>query len=185
MIHKVIPCGGNGKNPADYLLKEREAYTPEIVMGSPDLTWEVIKNCSFKEAYTSVVLTCEEKISDEKGRGMINSYEDMAFVGIEKSDISRYWVKHQDHDRTEYHGIIANVHLETGRRWKHYVDKIDRPRFESWQELTNIKMGLSSPKDPAKARFEDMPARTLPADKKELHRSIDQEICQEPSSLQV
>ena len=177
MLHKVFSCGGNGKNPAEYLLKHREAYEPEIVFGDPSMTWDVIKNCHFKEAYTSFVLSCEEKLTKKQVDEMIESYENIAYVGIDKNDISRYYVLHQDHDRTEIHGIVANVHLSTGRRWKHYVDKIDRPRFESWQELTNIKMGLSSPSDPEKMRFNDVPARTLPAEKKALHHEIDTLVC--------
>lgn len=178
MIHKVLNHGSGPTNPFIYLLNgKNRMIPPRLLLGSPELTWNLIQHSEFKQKYTSLVLSFEEKIKNESILAIIRDYEDMSFSGIDTEDIARSWILHEDKGRTELHCIIANTVLGSGHRWAHYYDKVDRKLFESWQEITNFKYRLSSPKDPERSRFNSIPSNNLPRDKRELFQDIDTLIC--------
>mgnify|MGYP003761341239 CR=1 FL=1 len=178
MIHKVLHFGSGNTNPADYLFNCRgRAKPPKLLFGDSFLTWRVIQDCQHKQKYTSLVLSFEALISDETTREIIHDYERFVYAGIAPDDVSRYWVLHTDKGRTEAHCIVANVILSTGKRWAHYYDKTDRILFESWQEMTNLKHGFASPKDPDRKRLISVPGRNLSSENQSIYEQVDSFIC--------
>lgn len=178
MIHKVLHFGSGNTNPANYLLNcKGRAKPPILLYGDPDLTRAVMENIAFRQKYTSLVLSFAEIIPETTLRNIIVDYESVAYKGIEPDDVSRYWVLHTDKGRTEAHCIVANVVLSTGKRWAHYYHKPDRTLFESWQEITNLKHGFSSPKDPDRKRLRSVPGKNLPPENRRIYEQVDSFIC--------
>ncbi len=196
MIHKVLrPAGGGAylQNPFWYLFKQDREIPPHVLVGDPDETWGIVQDkcLDFKVPYTSGVLTFEEKLDDATLLAIAESWKEIVTAGIEDKDINVCIISHGDHDRSELHFVIPNVHLDTGKFYKYYFSKTDFPLFDSWQELTNYKYNLSSPKGQGgrdthlivdeeggkKLIIKDEPSKRLPEDKRNLHSKIDEEIC--------
>jgi len=171
VIHKVLGHGAKG-NPFAYLLKKERSVAAEVVRGDPELCWATIRSLSYRQKYTSLVLSCAEQLPPERERQIIDDYERTAFAG-RPEEFVRVWVRHREHGRTELHLVVANVHLPTGKRWSHYYDRADRRLFKAWQELTNLRHGLASPDAPERVRLADLPGK-LPADKRPSNRTEQQ-----------
>jgi len=142
--------------------------------GSPDLTKKLISGLTFRQKYTSGVLSFSEhpeeisqKIIDE----VMDSFESMIKTGLDDDRLTVFWVLHEDKGRLELHFVVPNVDLVSGKRFPTYFDRVDRPRFTAWQGLMNAVFGLSDPSDPALKRVFNLPA-DLPSDKKEQQRQI-------------
>lgn len=174
MIHKVLNHGAKG-NPFAYLLKKDRAIAAEVVRGDPELCWATIRALPYRQKYTSLVLSFAERVTAEREGKILEDYERVAFGG-RAEEFARVWVRHREHDRTELHLVVANVHLPTGKRWSHYYDRADRQLFKSWQELTNLRYGLASPDAPERKRLADMPGK-LPDEKKALFEKLDALVC--------
>jgi hypothetical protein len=177
-----IPFGRNttrqaGGRGVAYLIDDLRPNPVEVLRGLPQETIGIINTLTFADKYTSFVLSFSELLERSKIDEIIDSHEELAFEGIDSTDISRFWVLHEDHGRTELHCIIANVHLSTGKSWKHYFHKADKKLFKAWQELTNIKYGLSSPDEPERARIESKPTQGLNKKETEIHAEMDQKVC--------
>jgi hypothetical protein len=175
MIHKVLPHGSAGE-PFDYLLKKDRAVLAKVLAGDVATCLATIRSISFRQKYTSVVLSFAETLTRKRQLAIIADYERVAFSG-RADEFSRVWVEHSEHGRTELHLIVANVHLPTGKRWSHYYDRADRKLFKAWQELTNIHYGLGSPDAPERQRLADMPGK-LPQKKRKVFEHLDTQVCE-------
>ena len=179
MIHKVLKKSRTLVNPFPYLIEQRDRkIAPEIIQGDPDQVYGVIKTSTWSERYTNLVLSWSEKLSDDELSEAIKSYESMAFAGLDEQDIARCWIRHEDKGRTEAHCVVANTHLSTGKRYVHYLDKIDRPLFKDWAEIENDRNGWATPDDPARMKYQTTPGKSLPEEKKQLYREVDSTICE-------
>ncbi|MDF4840078.1 relaxase, partial [Vibrio parahaemolyticus] len=66
MLVKFFKTEANG-NPLgglNYLLHDNRNATPEVLIGNPDVTRELLLQNEFTRAYTSGVLSFEEKAQD-------------------------------------------------------------------------------------------------------------------------
>jgi hypothetical protein len=155
-----------------------------LLRGDPEGTAELIDSLSFRQRYTSGVLsfTQEEAARLEKDPGvrfeLIDSFEqDFLAPGMDTSRLALVWTQHRENDRTEIHFTIANVDLETGKRFAAYYDRADRTRLAAWQDYQNIGRGMDDPRAPERARAMTHDLK-LPEDKKELADVLEKLIAQ-------
>ncbi|MGD0201324.1 MAG: relaxase/mobilization nuclease domain-containing protein [Bryobacteraceae bacterium] len=125
-------------------------------VGGPEITNAVIESMPFAQPYTSGVLSfaAEEtaKLDDSAKQELMDSFESMVAPGMEPDRLSWVWVQHREHGRTELHWVVANVDLETHKRFAPYYDRADRGRFAAWQQYQNHSRGLADPQDPERRR---------------------------------
>jgi hypothetical protein len=185
MFCKVFARGGGRASGIDYLLAERDANkklrTPpaELLRGDPELIKQVIANLNFSRNYTSGVLSFTETVTEltrDNLQQIIDEFEEMVKAGFDDPGrIDMLWVLHQDKDRAELHWVVANVDLETSKRFQPYYHKVDLPRFRAWERLTNATYGLTDPSDPARARTINIPTY-LPDKKADQYKQINDAI---------
>lgn len=177
MIHKVLNHGADAsRNPFDYLLTAGRAVAPEVLMGNPEITWANIRSLEFAKVYTSVVLSFEELLPKRCLWEIMQSYERLAFAGVDEKEISRSWVHHGDHGRSELHCIIANVHLGSGKRLQPYYHKQDCRLFINWTEMINAHYGLSSPSVAREYLTDPGVLRGYPTAKAKAYCELDREV---------
>lgn len=121
MIVKVFDSGtGPGRGPINYLLsdkdhtKTRRSVKPEIVLGDPNLTRDIIDSIQNKQKYTSGVIALrKDEFLDRKDWLYIieQFHEYMMPLGNER--INSLWVAHHDKGRTELHFVVPKVDLKT------------------------------------------------------------------------
>ena len=185
MFCKVFARGGGRASGIDYLLAERDANkklrTPpaELLRGDPERIKQVIANLNFSRNYTSGVLSFTETVNEltrDNLQKIVDEFEEMIKAGFDDPGrIDMLWVLHQDKDRAELHWVVANVDLETSKRFQPYYHKVDLPRFRAWERLTNATYGLTDPSDPARARTINIPAY-LPDKKADQYKQINDVI---------
>ncbi|MGH2412688.1 MAG: relaxase/mobilization nuclease domain-containing protein, partial [Microcystaceae cyanobacterium] len=162
MLLKFFNRGtGKGKTPVEYLLKETDAKgvrrepPPEVVRGDPNQVIHLIDSLDFKHKYRSGVISFapEDAPTPEQQQAIMDSFEEMAFAGLECDRYSILWVRHTHtgQDRVELHFLTPRVELVTGKSlniappgWGNY--------FRPWRDYWNLSQGWASPDDPQRAR---------------------------------
>lgn len=166
MIARIFKHGsGSGARAIGYLQSERNhtgelrENPPELLRGDPEGTAELIDSLSFSQRYTSGVLsfTQDEAARLEKNPAvrfeLIDSFEqDFLAPGMDISQLAIVWTQHREKERTEIHFTIANVDLDSGKRFAAYYDRADRTRLAAWQDFQNLSRDLDNPRDPQRAR---------------------------------
>lgn len=179
---------GSGRPAIEYLLADKDHENqlrespPELLRGDPEVTASLIDSLSFAQRYTSGVLSfTEDEVftlaqSPEMRFELIDSFErEFLAPGMDINRLSTVWIQHRDHDRTELHFIIANVDLETEKRFPAYYDRADRARLASWQDVQNLSRGMDDPRDPARRRAVDH-AERMPKEKSELAAALEKAV---------
>lgn len=191
MLAKILKHGsGSGSRALSYLLadkdhtKELRENPPELLRGDPETAATLIDSLTFAQRYTSGVLSFTEDDAvllehfPEVRFELIDSFERKFLVpGMDPNRLSMVWIQHRDHDRTELHFVVANVDLETGKRFPAYFDRADRTRLASWQDVENLSRGMDDPRDPDRRRAIDH-AKKLPQDKADLAAALEKMIAQ-------
>ena len=188
MLVKFMPKGQCG---LDYCLgkhvRGHDAREPRVLIGTPEQAGNLIKSLDFANPFTSVVLSYERKITPAEAHRDIESFESVLMPGMTPGlEYDRVWIEHTEtpkdpitrqpiegEQRTALHCIIPNLHLPTGKRLQPYFDRIDRPRIEAWQELTNVERGYGSAKDPLRAREIALNVNHLPRKVVELKANLE------------
>lgn len=163
MLIKFFPRGtGRGSGPVDYCLAEVVRETgevrrppPELLAGDPALLVQTIDSLSFKQRYTSGVISFakEDAPSEAQQRELMAEFEAAAFAGLDPERFQRMWVRHThtDEGRVELHFVVARVDLETGKSFN-----IAPPGWESTydplRDKWNWRHGWARPDDPERAR---------------------------------
>ena len=167
MIIKIHSRGaGSGSGPVDYLLgKDRQRDDARVLRGDAERTRELIDGCDFARAYTSGVLSFQEAdIAEPEKARLMDEWEQTLMTGLDKDQYACLWVEHQDKGRLELNFVIPNIELQSGKRLQPYFDRADRLRVNAWQTLTNDRLGLRDPNDPAYRRpltqASDLPRHT-------------------------
>ena len=173
MFNKIFARGTGKSSGINYLLspydaqKKLRAIPPVIKRGDPSLTKAIINTINYKQKYTSGVLSFEEspdQISDEVLNEVMDHFEKMVSCGMEQDRLNWLWVLHRDKKRVELHYVSPTIDLASGKRFSHFFDRVDRPRFRAWERYVNAAHGFSDPSNPAKKRDLHFPT-TLPRDK--------------------
>ncbi|KAB7704283.1 relaxase/mobilization nuclease domain-containing protein, partial [Plesiomonas shigelloides] len=174
MIVKIHGRGaGGGSGPVDYLLgPDRQREQAMVLRGNPEYVKELIDGCEFARTYTSGVLSFQESDlpAGEKQR-LMDEWEQTLMTGLDKDQYACLWVQHQDKGRLELNFVIPNIELQSGKRLQPYFDRADRPRVNAWQTLTNDRLGLRDPNDPANRRALT-PSNDLPRNKQQAAEAI-------------
>ncbi len=174
MIIKIHSRGaGSGSGPVDYLLgKDRQRDDARVLRGDAERTRELIDGCDFARAYTSGVLSFQEAdIAEPEKARLMDEWEQTLMTGLDKDQYACLWVEHQDKGRLELNFVIPNIELQSGKRLQPYFDRADRPRVNAWQTLTNDRLGLRDPNDPAYRRPLTQ-ASDLPRDKQQAAEKL-------------
>ncbi|ENO8811924.1 relaxase/mobilization nuclease domain-containing protein, partial [Photobacterium damselae] len=149
---------GNPLGGLNYMLHDNRNATPEILIGNPDITRELLLQNEFTRAYTSGVLSFEEKATDvdfETQMNLCKSFERTLLAGLKEDQYDCIWIRHTDKKdgRLELNFHIVNKELTTNKRLLVYYDKIDRNRIEIWKSLQNDIYNFSDPNAPDKKRL--------------------------------
>jgi len=181
---------GSGHGALAYLLSENDhtgalrENPPEVLRGDPEAAAELIDSLGFTQKYTSGVLSfTEEEAVRLEGQPvtrleLIDSFErDFLVPGLDPGRLATVWVQHRDHGRTELHFIIANVDLETQKRFPAYFDRADRTRLATWQDFQNLSRGLDDPRAPERQRAISHDLK-LPIEKAALAEVLEKLIAQ-------
>lgn len=174
MIVKIHSRGaGSGSGPVDYLLgKDRLRDGARVLRGNAERTRELIDGCDFARAYTSGVLSFQEAdIAESEKVRLMEEWEQTLMTGLDKDQYDCLWVEHQDKGRLELNFVFPNIELQSGKRLQPYFDRADRPRVNAWQTLTNDRLGLRDPNDPAYRRPLTQ-ASDLPRDKQQAAEKL-------------
>lgn len=174
MIVKIHSRGsGAGSGPVDYLLgKARDREKAVVLRGEPERVRQLIDGCEFARAYTSGVLSFrEENLPDSEKDRLMEEFEQTLLPGLDGDQYACLWVEHRDKDRLELNFVIPNIELQSGKRLQPYFDRADRPRVNAWQTLTNDRLNLDDPHDPARRRTLT-PGNDLPGDRQKAAQAI-------------
>jgi hypothetical protein len=181
---------GSGYGALAYLLSDKDhtgalrENPPEVLRGDPEAAAELIDSLGFAQRYTSGVLSFTQddavrlEARPEERLELIDSFErDFLVPGIDPDRLATVWVQHWDHGRTELHFIIANVDLETQKRFPAYFDRADRTRLATWQDFHNLSRGLDDPRAPERQRAVSRDLK-LPMEKAALAEVLEKLIAQ-------
>lgn len=174
MIVKIHSRGaGSGSGPVDYLLgKARDREKAVVLRGEPERVRQLIDGCEFARSYTSGVLSFrEENLPDDEKVRLMEEFEQTLLPGLDGDQYACLWVEHRDKDRLELNFVIPNIELQSGKRLQPYYDRADRPRVNAWQTLTNDRLNLDDPHDPARRRTLT-PGNDLPGDRQKAAQAI-------------
>ncbi|QED69335.1 hypothetical protein FTV94_23875 (plasmid) [Escherichia coli] len=174
MIVKIHGRGaGGGSGPVDYLLgPDRQREQATVLRGNPEHVKELIDGCEFARTYTSGVLSFQESdLPEGEKQRLMDEWEQTLMTGLDKDQYACLWVQHQDKGRLELNFVIPNIELQSGKRLQPYFDRADRPRVNAWQTLTNDRLGLRDPNDPANRRALT-PSNDLPRNKQQAAEAI-------------
>ncbi|TYE18413.1 relaxase/mobilization nuclease domain-containing protein, partial [Klebsiella pneumoniae] len=174
MIVKIHSRGaGSGSGPVDYLLgKERDRDKAVVLRGEPERVRQLIDGCEFARAYTSGVLSFrEQNLPDDEKVRLMDEFEQTLLPGLDGDQYACLWVEHRDKDRLELNFVFPNIELQSGKRLQPYYDRADRPRVNAWQTLTNDRLNLDDPHDPARRRTLT-PGNDLPGDRQKAAQAI-------------
>jgi relaxase-like protein len=191
LLARIFKHGtGSGIRAIGYLLNGKDhsgqdrENLPELLRGDPEFSGTLINSLSFAQKYTSGVLSFTEEEARwleenlEVRFQLIESFErDFLAPGLDQDRLSTVWVQHRDHDRTELHFVIANVDLETGKRFPAYFDRADRSRLAAWQDYQNLSRGLNDPRDLSRRRAFQHDDK-LPKEKAELAQALEKIVAQ-------
>lgn len=149
---------GNPLGGLNYMLHDNRSASPEVLIGNPDVTRELLLQNEFTRAYTSGVLSFEEKATDvdfETQMNLCKSFEKTLLAGLEEDQYDCVWIRHTDKKdgRLELNFHIVNKELTTNKRLLVYYDKIDRNRIDTWKSLQNDIYNFSDPNAPDKKRL--------------------------------
>lgn len=175
MLVKLFSRGvGKGKGPVEYCVLETvPRFDPEtrrripgafetrvpppvVLRGDPKRTTMLIDSSENKWKYTSGVLPFElsDKPTDEEIDAVMDSFEAMAFAGLEKDQYDILWIKHTHTDtgNTELHFVAPRLELATGKALN-IAPPGYAPLFDAWRDIWNYGKGWASPDEPSRARL--------------------------------
>lgn len=162
MLLKFFNRGtGKGSSCVNYLISSKDSKgiervdPPEVLRGEPKQTIELIDCLDFKHKYCSGVISFapEDAPTPQQQESMIDSFEEVAFAGLDSDSYSILWVRHTHTSggRVELHFVTPRVELTTGKSlniappgWGNY--------FRPWRDYWNSSQEWASPDDPARAR---------------------------------
>ncbi|RZR40257.1 relaxase/mobilization nuclease domain-containing protein [Vibrio vulnificus] len=149
---------GNPLGGLNYLLHKSRNAEPEVLIGNVEVTKQLLLQNEFTRAYTSGVLSFEEKSDEvdfETQMRLCRDFEKTLLPGLKEEQYDCVWIRHTDkkNGRLELNFHVVNRELTTNKRLQVYFDKIDRRRIRTWKELQNDVYQFSDPNAPDKKRL--------------------------------
>lgn len=132
---------------------------PLVIQGEPAMFNQFATRWSdFASPHLAIAASCSELLTPAEARALWLRLLDLYLPGMRPGQVATLGVLHQEpalttEVRSAVHGFIGHTDLFTGRRIQPYYHGCrDARRLELGQELINLARGLTSPKDPHRAR---------------------------------
>lgn len=174
-------CGEDEKKAENGKERQITREGARLLSGDIDLTQQLINEAGerFAHSHTAGVLSFEEaNIPEHEKQLIMESFEQCLLPGLEPHEYNILWVEHTDKGRLELNWVVPRIHLEMNVHLQPYFDAVDKPRHKAWQEMTNAKLGYSSPDEPIKKQTVTTTFR-LPKEKAEIVRKLDEYISEQ------
>ncbi|MFB6357240.1 MAG: toprim domain-containing protein [bacterium] len=163
MYMAVSNSAGGGASAMSYLLSEEVTVDgvtyerdtePEVLRGDPQQAVEIEQNIDNKWTYTVGSLNFAPEHSEkakEHAEEIMDTFEDVAFPGMDEDQYEICWVLHDDKGKTELNFFIPRQELTTGKAYNP-TPPGHQDRYDPWRDLINEYYGFADPTDPARAR---------------------------------
>ena len=158
LLMKVFPHGtGDGDRPVRYLIREdipsRKEHPPEVLRGDPKLTAALINSIERRWKFTSGVLAWhpDDDVNEAQERDVMDTFERVAFVGLEADQRHILWVRHRHAGHHELHFLTPRMELSSGKDFNACPPGWQKD-FAVFRDLFNWREGWARPDDPARAR---------------------------------
>ncbi|MBA9897902.1 relaxase/mobilization nuclease domain-containing protein [Burkholderia cepacia] len=191
MIIKIFDSGtGPGRGPINYLLSDKDhkgttrSVKPEVLLGDPNLTRDIIDNIQNKQKYTCgvIALKKEEVLTPKDWLYIIDKFHEyMMPLGTER--INSVWITHHDKGRTELNFVVPKIDLKTGLALNiSPPGKQNQEYYRLFAAMMNDHFGFDQivPKDSGTGlnmKISEYKSGTDTSNfKKDLHRKIQNEI---------
>lgn len=192
MLVKLFARGvGAGKGPVEYCIATVvPAFDPEtrrrikgefvtrnpapvILRGDSARTTMLIDSSRNRWKYSSGVIPFEEtdNPSAKELEAVMDSFEAMAFAGLEREQFDILWVKHTHEGNTELHFVSPRIELTTGKSLN-LAPPGSTKTFDAWRDSWNYSKGWARPDDPARARLVRKDDHTIKADAARLKAGL-------------
>lgn len=163
MLIKFFPGGkGRGDNLIHYLVRERDSKglirepRPEVLSGDPELLRRIINSLKFNTKFQTGVISFapEDKPTPSQQREVMESFERLAFPGLDRDQYDILWVRHShtEENRTELHFLLPTVEFSTGKYMNVTYPGSHKTYYGCWQDYWNCKCKWADPHDPARRR---------------------------------
>lgn len=126
----------------------------KTLRGNAEMFSAIADSCGFKQRYTSGVIAFapEDEPSNQELQDVLDSFEELAFAGLEKDDYHLFAVQHDEPDGSKHiHILVPRVHLST-KKSLNIAPPNHSSVFYPWRDFWNETKGWASPKDPARRR---------------------------------
>lgn len=160
MMIKFLRHGtGSAAGAARYVLADTDHLGAlregvKTLRGNAEIFSAIADSCGFKQRYTSGVIAFapEDNPTDQDIQDVLDSFEELAFAGLEKDDYHLFAVQHDEADGSKHiHVLVPRVHLGT-KKSLNIAPPNHSSVFYPWRDLWNECRGWASPKDPARRR---------------------------------
>ena len=172
MILKFNRYSKGKKGVIEYLLNERvNEGTARVIKGNEKITQALINNSQRKHKYLSggLMFSPEEVLTGKQITEIMNSFEQMMFMGINSSQYNILWVQHTDKNRLELNFVIPRMELSSGNDLDVWSSRRDLPLFNMWKNGINKKYKLANPNDLHRQRVSNGRAKTKREEKTRGH----------------
>jgi hypothetical protein len=151
-IHQVVPAFDSDTRrriPGEFVTR---IPPPVVLKGDPSQTVMLIDSSMNQWKYTSGVIAFTEtdNPSDIEIDSVIDSFENMAFAGLDKDQYNILWIKHVHEGNVELHFVSPRLELSTGKALN-IAPPSHEQLFNSWRDSLNYSKGWASPDEPARA----------------------------------
>ncbi len=151
MYMKVFPHGkGAGSGPVNYLIRTdypgRDENPPEVLRGDPETTRELIDSQDRTWKFTAGVLSSApgDEVTPDKEKELMDSFESVAFAGLQSDQYDILWVRHTHADHHELHFVIPRMELHSGKAYNPCPPGWQKD-FDVFRDLFNWREGWVIP----------------------------------------
>lgn len=192
MLIKMFARGiGKGKGPVEYCINRVvPAFDPEsrkripgkfvtrdplpvVLRGDPGRTIMLIDSSENKWKYSSGVIAFDssDNPSDSEIDNVMESFETVAFAGLDKDQYDILWIKHLHEGNVELHFVVPRLELTTGKAMNIAPPGYEKT-FDAWRNSFNYEKGWASPAEPERARLVKQDDHVLKSDKARLKAAL-------------
>lgn len=183
MITKLFDSGiSRGESPVNYLLGdidhtgEVRSVKPELILGNPNTTIDLINSIDRKFKYTSGVLSFrhEEKPTHKQQLEIIDDFRKSFMPGLNaKENFNDLWVLHKDKGYYELHFLVVREELTSNKSFNIAPPgKRKDEHFKAWSNATNQKHGWYQViPDPLKVQLSGFETKTPKGHKDKIIKS--------------
>lgn len=155
MLNKIKRYSKGRSGPVEYELNERvEEGTAVLLRGNEKHTKHLIRGINRVHKYLAggLMFHKDDAPTEAQQYAIMDSFEKMAFYGLDRSQYNILWARHEDKGTVELNYIIPRVELSSGKDLDIYTNKRDKPLFSMWQNGINKHYGFADPNAESRKR---------------------------------